>query len=386
MKRIFYVVLVSFILGYNSQAQVSFIDNNWETAFAEARNTNKFVFVDCYTDWCSWCKVMDKNTFSNTEVGSNMSEKFVALKLNMEKGYGINVAMKYGVSAFPSYLVLNAEGYLIKKLMGYMEVQPFLQSLTSILENPTPINGYSNSIKTDYPLFYTYTFDGNKETPRPAAEEVYKYLDTQTDLLNETNFNILKRYQINEKYAQVILNQYDNYKQMYGDEANDLIEKVIDVKLETAIANKSLEQLALVVDLPHKYQLANASETEVNLKAQYYLGINDCDNYALTINQFVESQNEVMPATLNSYSWTVYEKCNSKKSIDLALVWIERALSKEEDYASMDTYAALLYKAKNYSKAKTIAEKAIKIGTADGEDVSETQKLLAKINAASIKK
>ena len=52
----------------------------------------------------------------------------------------------------------------------------------------------------------------------------------------------------------------------------------------------------------------------------------------------------------------------------------------------MDTYAALLYKAKNYSKAKTIAEKAIKIGTADGEDVSETQKLLAKINAASIKK
>lgn len=386
MKHLRFLLPVLLFCTVHVFAQVKFVDNNWDAAIAEARNSNKFLFVDCYTDWCSWCKVMDKNTFSSAEVGSSLHEKYVPLKLNMEKGYGINVAMKYGISSFPSYIILNNEGFLVKKLIGYMEVQPFLQALSEVLQNPIPISGYSNNIKTDFPLFYVYAYDANKETPRPSAEEVFKYLDAQTDLLNETNFNILKRFEINEKYANIILEQYDNYKQMYGDEATDLIEKVMDLKLEKAIANKSIEQLNSVIDMPNKYQFPNASETEIHLKMQYFLGIDDCDSYANTVNALIDGSNQMAPSALNSYSWTVYEKCNSKKSIEAAISWIERALATTEDYASLDTYAALLYKNKSYSKAKTIAEKAIKLGLTETEDVSETKKLLVKINAASSKK
>ena len=60
---------------------------------------------------------------------------------------------------------------------------------------------------------------------------------------------------------------------------------------------------------------------------------------------------------------------------------MERAVAMDPDYAVLDTYAALLYKDKNYKDAKVYAEKAISSGKESGEDVKETQSLLEKINA-----
>ena len=31
----------------------------------QAKKENKLLVVDFYTDWCHWCKVMDKETFAN---------------------------------------------------------------------------------------------------------------------------------------------------------------------------------------------------------------------------------------------------------------------------------------------------------------------------------
>ena len=44
----------------------------------------KKIFIDVYTDWCGWCKVMDKNTFTNPVIIKYMNEKFYAVKLNAE--------------------------------------------------------------------------------------------------------------------------------------------------------------------------------------------------------------------------------------------------------------------------------------------------------------
>jgi len=46
----------------------------------------KKLFVDLYTDWCGWCKVMDKKTFTNDVVIELMNKHFYAVKFNAEKG------------------------------------------------------------------------------------------------------------------------------------------------------------------------------------------------------------------------------------------------------------------------------------------------------------
>jgi uncharacterized protein YyaL (SSP411 family) len=42
------------------------------------------VLIDLYTDWCGWCKVMDKKTYTNQQLIQYLNEKFYVVKLNAE--------------------------------------------------------------------------------------------------------------------------------------------------------------------------------------------------------------------------------------------------------------------------------------------------------------
>lgn len=59
----------------------------WYT-FQEAVELNKKekrkIFIDVYTNWCGWCKVMDKNTFAHPVIAQYMNDKYYAVKLNAE--------------------------------------------------------------------------------------------------------------------------------------------------------------------------------------------------------------------------------------------------------------------------------------------------------------
>ncbi|MEO9145472.1 MAG: DUF255 domain-containing protein [Ginsengibacter sp.] len=42
------------------------------------------VLIDLYTNWCYWCKVMDKKTYSDPRVVEYINKHFYAIKLNAE--------------------------------------------------------------------------------------------------------------------------------------------------------------------------------------------------------------------------------------------------------------------------------------------------------------
>lgn len=42
------------------------------------------IFIDTYTDWCGWCKKMDKETFTNPVISDILNKKFYAVKFNAE--------------------------------------------------------------------------------------------------------------------------------------------------------------------------------------------------------------------------------------------------------------------------------------------------------------
>lgn len=55
-----------------------------EALKANSGNARKKVFVDVYTDWCGWCKQMDKTTFMDSMVVEYMNKHFYAVKMNAE--------------------------------------------------------------------------------------------------------------------------------------------------------------------------------------------------------------------------------------------------------------------------------------------------------------
>jgi thioredoxin-related protein len=57
----------------------------FEEAIEKSKTEKRKIFIDVYTDWCGWCKVMDKNTFNDPEVAKLLNEKFYPVKFNAEQ-------------------------------------------------------------------------------------------------------------------------------------------------------------------------------------------------------------------------------------------------------------------------------------------------------------
>lgn len=127
---------------------------NWVTSVEEAealldKSKKKELFIDFYTDWCGYCKLMDKKTFTDPEVIAYMNKNYIALKFNAEspdavvfnglrykfvpygrKGFN---AFSYFMSdkrlSYPTFSVIGKNKKLKKVLSGYLSPKQILQQL-----------------------------------------------------------------------------------------------------------------------------------------------------------------------------------------------------------------------------------------------------------------
>lgn len=58
---------------------------SFEEAVEKSKTEKRKIFIDVYTDWCGWCKVMDKNTFTDPEIAKLLNEKYYAVKFDAEQ-------------------------------------------------------------------------------------------------------------------------------------------------------------------------------------------------------------------------------------------------------------------------------------------------------------
>nr|WP_299346673.1 DUF255 domain-containing protein [Allomuricauda sp.] len=141
--------LLFFLFGSaNIQAQnVQWI--SWEEAveLAQTDANPKKIFVDVYTDWCGWCKKMDKDTFQNAEVAAYMKANFYMVKMDAEgkesidyqgktfkfipsgrRGYHeLAAALLQGKMSYPTVVFLDEDLNMLSPVPGYQKAKPFLQ-------------------------------------------------------------------------------------------------------------------------------------------------------------------------------------------------------------------------------------------------------------------
>ena len=99
-----------------------------------AKRSNKLVLADLSAIWCSSCRKLDKQVFSDKQVQTQLKQDFVYARIEYESPESEIFMQNYQVTGFPTLLVLNAEGEKLVQLPINYEPLAFLKSLEQVLE------------------------------------------------------------------------------------------------------------------------------------------------------------------------------------------------------------------------------------------------------------
>jgi len=108
-------------------AGIQFFQGTFDEAKAKAKAEHKFLFVDAYVSWCGPCKTMDREVYTDPKVGGYFVQKFVAIRVDMEKGEGPALAKRlHSIDGYPSLIFLTPDGYMNKTVLGSRSAEDFL--------------------------------------------------------------------------------------------------------------------------------------------------------------------------------------------------------------------------------------------------------------------
>jgi thioredoxin-related protein len=381
MKKL---VIISLIMISNAVAfaqQLEYFKGSWQQANELAARENKFIFVDAYTEWCGWCKVMDKEMFTDPDVIDILKNSFIPMKIDFEDSLGIVLGMKFRVWAYPTTMVFNPYGQLTGKFSGYTDDHTkYLEFLKNNLQiKQEKVFGFdSRELDLPYPEFYSRVFLKGKDRKWPEKSTVTEYLQRQEDLSSEINWSVILRFNPSSFEDHVIQN-LEKYSSLYGkDETDDYLYGVIYENIRKAADSSDQASLDKAMNLCA--YLEKPEEERVSLMMTYCRMTKDWKGYTDALQAFIDMHGFKDLMTINNSCWTIFENADDKEILLKASEWMKQVIGAEPIWMYLDTYAALLYKSGNLEEALQYADKALQAGEQEKqEDMSSTKELREKI-------
>jgi len=134
----------------------------WKT-FSEVeelmKKTPRKILIDVYTNWCTWCKRMDKTIYYNPQAIAYINEHYYAIKFNAETKEPISFQ---GETYYFNKRYKTNE--LALKLCNYQPSYPTTILLNEKFEDKTPFAGYLELYQMESVLKYYATNNYKKQS------------------------------------------------------------------------------------------------------------------------------------------------------------------------------------------------------------------------------
>jgi thioredoxin-related protein len=145
--------------GSSGEKKTELVWYKYDEGLAKAEKEKKHPLVHFYTNWCGWCKRMDKTTFSDKAVIEVLNESYVPIKVNGQSGEKVKVdgkesterqvAGNYGVRAYPITWFLKPSGERIAPRRGYVAAEEFLYILNWVKDDLYEETSFQEFVKQE---------------------------------------------------------------------------------------------------------------------------------------------------------------------------------------------------------------------------------------------
>ena len=387
MKRHVAIVLsLTAILGLRAQEVVqtaaphepTFPElTDWSSAIQAANASGKPIFVDAYTDWCGWCKVMDRRTFSLPAVKSYMNDNMECYRLDMEHNQvSHNLRLAYGVNAFPTFVILSPNGDLMGTLVGYSDSAEWMSSLAKFLTAEHPERpGFPALSSMTWPSDIQAYADSDFET-RPDAEKMAAVLASVEQgsflwMVIAQNFPTV----LTPNDLLYLLDEQEGLGAQFGsDIAQGVLKNTMMRRLYSLSKTATEEEFEGAIQ-DYLVLFPDDAMTATSMKVRFY---KEKGLWSKLVDVLAVQTDGNM---INSLSWAVYQSCDDANQLQRATDVCGSFIAEHADaeYAIRDTYAHLLMKLERWDQAETEGRKAIERAEIAGEDATETRDLLQEI-------
>jgi thioredoxin-related protein len=377
-----WILIYCLTIQVTAYSQIIFFKGTYEEAVQKAKLEHKLLFLDCYTSWCGPCKLLDKNTFSDPELGKVFNENYICIKMDME-GAGTFIAEKHQINSYPTMLWLDSDEKEILRISGYHGAK---ELLTKINENKgTPLLDESS-----LPIFQKQFAKGIRDsiflqnyisilsqTKKPFEVILREYLELfPIHHFDESQWKWL--FDVPKYYKSIATQYLIDYKKTilkYKSESEFemRIQTIVEQSaFETGTQNDHLSFSDLKKFIAHS-NLKDQKKLELLADIKYAEGSNNMDQYSEFIWKYIDQYD-----AKNAYS--IGKDLMLKSPSDRSLSYIEKILSKSnEDYFQKLLLAKVFRLQKNEKKAIRMLEDAIELGKKSSIDTSEAQKMLLEL-------
>ncbi len=397
----FLLLTFSLAMVFSGLAQgIEFEQNDdWDVARAKALKENKLMYIDFYTDWCGPCKIMAKTFFPDPAIGEAFNAKFVNLKIDAEKGEGIDKAKQYKVIGYPTLVFVNPkdESVVLRKLGSPGTVDEFVSLADDVVteyQDPMSFEDYvakfesgdydeeflkkiiekSNRLGEDNTPFVDAYFDEwrkDNDDPEQALEilkdmkikagsKFFSYLDEHSEELLAYDPEFIpmmldKTYDFSElaiaSKDNEELRRVKEYLTKYSDQplmdifyVEDSFYKLDPEGYKVMVLNTAPKVLAITPEQMAEMNEEGISSYDYQIRAQLAaMGVDDKakQDSLVKVNFDLHpeySQMGLMNISniLNQMAWTVYEGFGEDKELTTkALEWAKKASDMTKDYPSL---------------------------------------------------
>ncbi len=145
MKKLILAFIVLTISSFGNLNAQKINWMSWEDMIQKQKVEKRKVIIDLYTDWCGWCKRMDKTTFRNPVIVDYINKKYYAVKFNAEQREDVNfdghifkfvkqgrrgyhefaAALTQNNLSYPTYVFLTDNMQILQVFAGYQQAKDF---------------------------------------------------------------------------------------------------------------------------------------------------------------------------------------------------------------------------------------------------------------------